>query len=550
MVEGSVDRATQVGRALANANVSGKRVSGIYIIWPGWSEVPFVKLGLTTNIFSRAMNGYSHYMPHAAPGNSFDLVGCRPQRVFSWSSLDTPEIVCTKWKAVMEPYVTFGGTSSSFGHALLNYDRETAWGGNLFTVYYEIYRYTAGDDASKVNLGLYTSPTLNMFWTFSMLKRYFPLVAKPAYSRLGVVADSKKRISVEVLATGSQGLNRRPIKFDITMFVDEFNSNLSFFNPAIAYTMIFSNSDIVYDILFFAGTTQIVVDPEASSNIAFYSQIYKPVLRFCGGVLVNSDYTGVICPISRISVITNKTRSLGLDDFTEKRLPTSIGHNSFFSGDLIVRSNNGVTYNIVDNLELLNSELLATESVTILSCTAASDSWIITTDNAHTPFQVLATPAYSPSVIGALSKLSPAFTGQTAIATDANWPITTGWRTSQSSIYDNNGAFIGWKSTDRDDGLAGDYTIEIIRMQNQHTATGFLMCSGTNSASGLFFKATMHQMTILNARKDVIVTCDTPVLVQLYIRTKQDEYAGKDMRGEVYVDSKVEEDDPRGNESR
>jgi len=74
-MEDSVDRATQVGRALANANVSGKRVSGIYIIWPGWSEVPFVKLGLTTNIFSRAMNGYSHYMPHAAPGNSFDLVG-------------------------------------------------------------------------------------------------------------------------------------------------------------------------------------------------------------------------------------------------------------------------------------------------------------------------------------------------------------------------------------------------------------------------------------------------------------------------------------------
>ncbi|KAJ1626790.1 hypothetical protein T492DRAFT_842908 [Pavlovales sp. CCMP2436] len=237
--------------------------------------------------------------------------GYTAQRVFTWSSLDTPEIVCTKWKAVMEPYVTFGGTSSSFGHALLNYDRETAWGGNLFTVYYEIYRYTAGDDASKVNLGLYTSPTLNMFWTFSMLKRYFPLVAKPAYSRLGVVVDSKKRISVEVLATGSQGLNRRPIKFDVT------------------------SSDIV---------------------------------------------------------------------------------------------NNGETYNIVDTLELLNSELLATEAVTILSCTAASDSWIITTDNAHTPFQVLATPAYSPTVIGALS-----------------------WRTSQSSIYENNGAFIGWKSTDRVD---------------------------------------------------------------------------------------------------
>ncbi|KAJ1635092.1 hypothetical protein T492DRAFT_836377 [Pavlovales sp. CCMP2436] len=191
--------------------------------------------------------------------------------------------------------------------------------------------------------------------------------------------------------------------------------------------MIFSNSDVVYDILFFAGTTQ----------------IYKPVFRICGGVLVNSNYT---------AVLTNKTRALGLDDFTEKRLPTSIGHNSFFSGDLIARSNNGVTYNIVDNLELLNSELLTSENVTLLSCTAASDSWIITTDNARTPFQVIATPAYNPSVIGALSKLSPAFTGQTAIATDENWDITTGWRTSKSSIYDNNGSFIGWKATDRVDG--------------------------------------------------------------------------------------------------
>ncbi|KAJ1640307.1 hypothetical protein T492DRAFT_1135388 [Pavlovales sp. CCMP2436] len=171
--------------------------------------------------------------------------------------------------------------------------------------------------------------------------------------------------------------------------------------------MIFSNSDIVYDILFFAGSTQIAVDPEASSNIAFYSQIYRPVLRICGGVIVNSIYTGVISPISR---------------------------------DLIARGNNGETYNIVDNLELLNSELLINENVTILSCTAASDSRI-----------VLATPAYNPSVIGALNKISPPFTSTSAIGTDPNWPITTGWRITQSSIYQNNGAFFGWKGVDRVD---------------------------------------------------------------------------------------------------
>ncbi|KAJ1619607.1 hypothetical protein T492DRAFT_848436 [Pavlovales sp. CCMP2436] len=52
LMSDTVERNTQVGRALANANVSGKRVSGIYIIWPGWSKVQVMKLGLTTTIYS------------------------------------------------------------------------------------------------------------------------------------------------------------------------------------------------------------------------------------------------------------------------------------------------------------------------------------------------------------------------------------------------------------------------------------------------------------------------------------------------------------------
>lgn len=69
------ERHTQFGRALANANISGKRASGIYILIPGWSKEPFVKIGLTKNIYTRTLHGYSHYMPHDHPGNSFDLVG-------------------------------------------------------------------------------------------------------------------------------------------------------------------------------------------------------------------------------------------------------------------------------------------------------------------------------------------------------------------------------------------------------------------------------------------------------------------------------------------
>ncbi|KAJ1622623.1 hypothetical protein T492DRAFT_846157 [Pavlovales sp. CCMP2436] len=278
------------------------------------------------------------------------LPGLTQQRVFSWSSLDVPEVVCAKWKAVMEPYVTFGGTSGSFGHAVLTYDRTTgkyvgtfdpntaSWGTS-----------TASDDSSKVNMGLNTSPTVNLFWNPTMGVRSFANVANPAYRRLGVVVDSTQRITVEVLATGSQRTNKRQIKFDITRYQDELNGLLSFFNPAIAYTMIFANSDIIYDIVFYAGSTQIAVNPEASSSIAFYSQIYKPVIRICGGVLV------------------------------------------------------------------------------------------------------IATPAYNPAVINALNKVSPAFNNQTLINVDPNWPVTTGWRASQSSYYQSSAAFIGWKCFDRID---------------------------------------------------------------------------------------------------
>ncbi|KAJ1635752.1 hypothetical protein T492DRAFT_1131141 [Pavlovales sp. CCMP2436] len=389
--------------------------------------------------------------------------GTTQQRVYTWSSLDIPEVVCAKWKATMEPSVLYAGSSQSFGHAVLTYDRatgkyigtfdaNTAWGTFTGGLYYEIYRYESNDNPSKVNLGLNTSPTTNLFWNTGMGTRPFTNVASPAYKRSGVVVDSTQRITVEVLETGSQRTSQRQIKFDITRYHDELNGLLSFFNPAISYTMIFANSDIIYDIVFNAGSTQVAVNPEGSSSIAFYFQIYKPVIRFCGGVLVNSNYTGVVCPISRLSVISNEFRSLNINDFTYKRLPTTIGQDSYFSGDIIGRSSTGDSYNIVNNLALLNSELLLSkEAITILSCTATSDSWLITTNNQYTPFQVIATPAYNPTTINALNKASPPFASAATINTDPNWPVTAGWRTSTSSYYQNNAVFLPWKAFDRID---------------------------------------------------------------------------------------------------
>ncbi|KAJ1619687.1 hypothetical protein T492DRAFT_848366 [Pavlovales sp. CCMP2436] len=128
------------------------------------------------------------------------------------------------------------------------------------------------------------------------------------------------------------------------------------------------------------------------------------------------------------------------------------GQDSFFSGDIIGRSSTGDAYNIVDNLVLLNSELLLSkESISILSCTAAEDSWVIATSNQYTPFQVIATPAYDPAVVNALNKISPAFTGTSLIASDPAWPVTSPWRITMSSYYQNNAAFLGFKAFDRVD---------------------------------------------------------------------------------------------------
>ncbi|KAJ1627007.1 hypothetical protein T492DRAFT_1146491 [Pavlovales sp. CCMP2436] len=121
-------------------------------------------------------------------------------------------------------------------------------------------------------------------------------------------------------------------------------------------------------------------------------------------------------------------------------------------GDVIVRTNNGESFNVADSLELLSSELiLSKKSITILSCTATADSWLITTDNVYTPFQVIATPAYNPTTINALNKISPPFASSSTINSDPNWPVTAGWRATSSSYYQNNALFLPFKAFDRID---------------------------------------------------------------------------------------------------
>ncbi|KAJ1641143.1 hypothetical protein T492DRAFT_831594 [Pavlovales sp. CCMP2436] len=252
------------------------------------------------------------------------------------TSLDTPTMVLAKWKVTMTPAVAYAGFTPSFGHAALSFDSATG-------------KYS-GSNASKINLGLITSTTLNVFWNLNMPSRPFANVASCAYVRSRVVIDAR---------------------------------------------------DI-----------EITRNPEGTSSISFYHQIYKPVIRICGGAFVSNAYSGLICPISRLTVISNESRNI------------------------IGRAQNGDPYNVIDSIVTLNTELITfKEVVNILSCTATADSWLITTDNQYSALQVVATPAYNPTTINALNKASPVFLSTTSITSSDDWQVATGWRISYSTYY-------------------------------------------------------------------------------------------------------------------
>ncbi|KAJ1619604.1 hypothetical protein T492DRAFT_1130242 [Pavlovales sp. CCMP2436] len=329
------------------------------------------------------------------------IPGQTQQRVLTWSSLDTPTVVVAKWKATMSLAVAYAGFTQSFGHCARSFDSASGKYVASFIasadyetfnngIYYEVDQYS-GSNASKINLGLNTSTTLKRFLN----------------SSYGFAEDK------------------------------------SLFNPATQYSLIIADSDLIFDLIFYAGEIEITRNPEGSSSISFYNQIYKPVIRICGGLIVSNAYTGIVCPISRLTVLSNESRALSLTDFLEKRLPTVIGHDSYFSGNIIGRAQNGDPYYVIDSITYLNTELINSKDVVnILSCTATADSWLITTGNKYSQNQIVATPAYNPTCITALNKASAVFLSFNVITSSDDWQVATGWRTSASFVYQGNATSI------------------------------------------------------------------------------------------------------------
>ncbi|KAJ1624705.1 hypothetical protein T492DRAFT_844580 [Pavlovales sp. CCMP2436] len=148
----------------------------------------------------------------------------------------------------MTSTVAYASFTQSYGHCALSFDIPTGkyvasfivstdYGVYNNGIYYEVDRYS-GSNASKNNFGLNVRTAINPFWNLNMPARPFPNVAQMVYICDGIVIDASKRITVEILATGSHRTNASQIKYDITRFVDEQNIGTLPYDHAAIYTYI------------------------------------------------------------------------------------------------------------------------------------------------------------------------------------------------------------------------------------------------------------------------------------------------------------------------
>ncbi|KAJ1634294.1 hypothetical protein T492DRAFT_836957 [Pavlovales sp. CCMP2436] len=88
---------------------------------------------------------------------------------------------------------------------------------------------------------------------------------------------------------------------------------------------------------------QLDMAPRPFANVALVNYIYRPVIRVRGGVIIDGVYSGVISPISRLTVLSDDVRNVTLVDFDEKKLPVVLGQDSSIPRKINGRSANEAT---------------------------------------------------------------------------------------------------------------------------------------------------------------------------------------------------------------
>ncbi|KAJ1629380.1 hypothetical protein T492DRAFT_840858 [Pavlovales sp. CCMP2436] len=357
------------------------------------------------------------------------------ERYFYWSPADTPAEVIVKWNDQMRAFVD----GVSFGHLGLSFNYTTYKFSPVFDYNpaygvpegYGWFSMWLGSDESKDNLGLERVPNWrNPGWHAGVRPSNWHDWPINFPNKAGFFA---RTVKIDVFVTGSSADVPRQITFDITQTVEDYRS----LSKRI-YTLITKR---YLDFSFFSNATEVLRDVEVGELITIYPRFYRPVLRICGSTIVAGAYTGIIIPVTSFILKSDSSRDITLDDFSLKIIQSSMNSNSYYSA-LFGKSTNGTTINLVNSIERIENLLYKfQEKVNIDSCTATSDSWLITTDNPSGDVQINVVPAYSTTDVAVFLKNSPTFTNNVNITTSTDWNNSDGWKVISSSTFQNNASY-------------------------------------------------------------------------------------------------------------
>ncbi|KAJ1634437.1 hypothetical protein T492DRAFT_1134170 [Pavlovales sp. CCMP2436] len=223
--------------------------------------------------------------------------------------------------------------------------------------------------------------------------------ARPAgVNKKGVMARNSqtkpgfyaRTVKLDVFITGSNGVVPRHVVFDISQTVEDYRTSIK-----RKFTMIIKHSN---EVTFFSNETEVVRDTEAGPACLWWF--------ICIRIVHRRNY-----PV------------------------------------------NGTTMNVVNSIERIKNSLYTLqEKINIVSCTATSDSWLITTDNPSGDVQLNVVPAYSTEDIEVFIKNSPLFVNNINISTSNDWNNSDGWRVVSSSTYQNNASYAANAAFDKNSG--------------------------------------------------------------------------------------------------
>jgi hypothetical protein len=304
----------------------------------------------------------------------------------------------------------------------------------------------------------------------------FPNVAMSAWRRRpgDPLTDAQIRLLTEVSVTGSHiqlpfRNQRISYRFDITA-LNDYHSNLFTPDETQRYTMAVDSGSVRFSVdgiqlpLFSwdNGNEGVLVkyDQVIFPTSSQSPHVHKVALSGTGSLYITGGrlpgplpfganeltesgtwFGAIVSPVSLLAVRSSTVRLVQPSDFTRISsapypviITTDASVPLVFPGTVSLRGARGI-YDVYHDLTVLKGIATSTAPVINITSCAASDSWLVYTDNTNGPFQVQATPAFNSTVISDIAeKPNPQFWDDSGIITDANWPNPSGWRVRVSNL--------------------------------------------------------------------------------------------------------------------